>query len=330
MSAHNLLTANDVFQAQQARLNLKWLAGQAGRERRLEPATARYPGMALVGYLNFIHPNRVQVLGAREMAYLDGFAPAERRKLLAELFACATCAMVIITRTDPVPVDLIEHANRESVPLIVSSTPGPQLIDSLQYYLSRALAEHTTLHGVFLEVMGIGVLLSGESGIGKSEVALELLSRSQRLIADDAVEIRRVGPDVLVGRCPEAVKDFMEVRGLGILNVRAMFGETAVRNEHTLDLFIRFEQMTKERMEAMDRLQEEQQARWVLNVNVPEVVLLVAPGRNLAVLVEAAARRHIQQRRGLDPLRDLMEQQSAIMEHLPIPDKKEPSSKGDE
>ncbi len=313
------LTANDVFQAQRESLALKWLAGHKGQDRPLEPTAARYPGMALVGHLNPIHPNRVQVIGNAEIDYLNSFDPKAQGERLKTLFCYPNCALAIVTNDAAPPAALIDHANSAGIPLFSSPLPSPSLIDSLQYFLSRALAERITLHGVFIEVMGTGVLLTGESGIGKSEVALELLSREHRLIADDAVEIARVAPDTLEGRCPEALCDFMEVRGLGILNIRAMFGETATRREKSLELIVRFEQMSKKRMEKIDRLQAETQTQTILGVEVPEVQLLVAPGRNLAVLVEAAARHHLQQIRGGNPLQDLITQQEAVMEGNSVP-----------
>jgi HPr kinase/phosphorylase len=308
------LTATDVFEAQKTPLKLKWIAGREGKSRQLEPATARFPGMALVGHLNFIHPNRVQVVGAREIDYLESLDAEVRDADLERMFAYPGCAMVVITDGLTPPRALHEFADNREVPLFTSTLPSPKLIDALQYYLARALAERVAVHGVFMEVLGIGVLLTGESGIGKSEVALELLSRNHRLIADDAVEIARVAPATLEGRCPDALQGFMEVRGLGILNVRAMFGETSTRREKTLELVVRFERMTKASMETIDRLQAERQTRAILDVPIPEVVLLVAPGRNLAVLVEAAARNQIQHKRGSNALEDLMAQQQAVME----------------
>jgi len=170
---------------------------------------------------------------------------------------------------------------------------SPVVIDHLQYYLTRALAPRVTVHGVYMEVMGMGVLITGESGIGKSELALELLSRDHRLIADDAVEFVRVGPDVIVGQCPTLLSDFLEVRGLGILDIRLMFGETAVRHKKKLHLIVHLESIQRMKMSKIDRLQTTQRTRSILDVDIPEVALFVGPGRNLAVLVEAATRANI-------------------------------------
>jgi len=255
----------------------------------------------------------VQVLGGAEVEYLRRLPDSEHAQAIQNIFTCATTTMVVVANDETIDADLIQAADAAGLPLLASPLPGPKVIDHLQHYLTRSLAARTTLHGVYLEVMGLGVFLTGESGIGKSELALELLSRSHRLIADDAVEFSRTAPTVLIGRCPHLLRDFLEVRGLGILNVRAMFGDTAVRPEKTLRLIVRLEQLTPERMTKVDRLQAEQITRNILDVDIPEVVLYVAPGRNLAVLVEAATRNHILRMRGVNPLEELMERQHVLM-----------------
>ncbi len=308
-----ILTANDLFEAQRTPLKLKWLAGQSGKDRLLEPATAKFPGMALVGHLNFVHPNRVQVLGGAEESYLRKLGPAKRRQAVHDLFSCVTTAVVVVANDEKLAATLRSASEEMKLPLLSSPLPSPKVIDHLQHYLTRALAAHVTLHGVYMEVMGVGVLITGESGMGKSELALELLSRNHRLIADDAVEFYRTGPDVLLGRSPSILRDFLEVRGLGILNARAMFGETAVRAEKTLRLIVRLEQMKKRRLGHIDRLQAQQKTRRILDVDIPEVVLYVAPGRNLAVLVEVATRGHILRMRGVNPLDDLVKRQETVM-----------------
>jgi len=310
---NSILTARELFVAQQGPLKLRWLAGQGGAERLLEPATARYPGMALVGHLNYVHPNRVQILGTAEVDYLRRLPEAEHRQALENLFHSPTTTIVVVANTETVDPDLIAAADAADLPLLVTPLGSPQVIDHLQHYLTRSLAEKTVQHGVFLEVMGLGVFITGESGSGKSEVALELLSRGHRLIADDAVEFSRTGPDVLIGRCPRMLRDFLEVRGLGILNVRAMFGDTAVRPEKTLRLIVCLQPLTPERMATIDRLQVEQKTRTLLDVDIPEVVLYVAPGRNLAVLVETATRAHILRMRGINPLEELIRRQQDSM-----------------
>lgn len=181
------VTALDFFEAQSVPLKLKWIAGEAGKNRLLEPTTAKYPGMALVGHLNFVHPNRIQVIGEAEIAYLSGLDNKEYEEAISDLFSCDKTSAVIVANGRKITPDLIAAADRTSLGLFSSSLPSPVVIDHLQYYLTRALAPRITVHGVYMEVMGMGVLITGESGIGKSELALELLSRNHRLIADDAV-----------------------------------------------------------------------------------------------------------------------------------------------
>jgi HPr kinase/phosphorylase len=308
------LTARDLFDAQSVALKLTWVGGRDGGERLLEPATAKYPGMALVGHLNFVHPNRVQVLGENELDYLKRLSRAERKAQIDALFGCPTTAAVVVANEISPPRDLIDAADAANLALFSSASPSPVVIDHLQYHLTRALAPRTVVHGVYLEVMGMGVLLTGESGVGKSELALELLSRNHRLIADDVVEFVRIGPDVLVGQHPSGMlSDYLEVRGLGILDIRTMFGETAVRHKKKLHLIVRMELMSKRHLRQVDRLQAQQLTRKVIDVEVPEVVLFVSAGRNLAVLVEAAVRSYILRMWGIDTLKDFMQRHQALI-----------------
>jgi HPr kinase/phosphorylase len=318
------VTAHDLFEAESGPLKLKWVGGEAGRNRLLEPTTAKFPGMALVGHLNFVHPNRVQVIGQAELAYLSDLDNEERKKAIRNLFTCDKTSVVIATNNRKIPADLIAAADETSLALFASSVASPMVIDHLQYYLTRALAPRITVHGVYMEVMGMGVLITGESGIGKSELALELLSRNHRLIADDAVEFVRVGPDVLVGQCPTLLSDYLEVRGLGILDVRLMFGETAVRHKKKLHLIVRLETIQRQKMSKIDRLQAKRLARAILDVEIPEVSLFVGPGRNLAVLVEAATRAYILHMWGFDPLEDFMKRHEQHMNNHNNPNRPVP------
>ena len=306
------LTANDLFEAQKESLKLEWLAGGKGGAALLEPTTAKFPGLALVGHLNFIHPNRVQIISDIELAYFDNMAASDRKQAVSQLFS-SEATTVIVLAAQQHPKDLVEKAKEVDKPLFSSPLPSPVVIEHLQYYLTRALAPRLTTHGVYLEVMGMGVLITGESGIGKSELALELLSRNHRLIADDAVEFIKVGPDVLVGQCPEALTDYLEVRGLGILDIRAMFGETAVRHRKKLHFIVHLEQLENTDQSGIDRLQAEQITHSLLDVDVPEVILFVAPGRNLAVLVEAATRAHILRMWGVDVLEEFTKRHQELI-----------------
>jgi HPr kinase/phosphorylase len=308
-----ILTVDDLFRNQGEELKLKWVAGREGAGRLLEPITAKYPGMALVGHLNFVHPNRVQVLGDGEVEYLQALDKRERARAVQSLVEAQRTAVIIVANSKRTPADLIAAADHSKKALFASTLPSPVVIDHLQYHLARALAPRTTIHGVYMEVMGMGVLITGESGIGKSELALELLSRNHRLISDDAVELVRVGPDVVVGQSPHELSDYLEVRGLGILDVRMMFGETAVRHKKKLHLIVHLQKLNKRRMVRMDRLQTVSRTRPILDVDVPEMILYVAPGRNLAVLVEAATRSYILRMWGVNTLEEFMKRHQALM-----------------
>jgi len=196
--------------------------------------------------------------------------------------------------------------------MLSSELPVQEIVRNLQYYLSNYFAEKITLHGVFMEVMGTGVLITGESSIGKSELALELLTRGHRLIADDAPEFARLAPDTINGTCPEMLRDFIEVRGLGILNVRAMFGASAIKNNRNLRLIIVLQDMDE--AQEMDRLHGSMRNRSIMDVEIPEITLPVGPGRNLSVLVEAAVRNHILLTKGYDASKAFIERQRRRLE----------------
>ena len=188
-------------------------------------------------------------------------------------------------------------------------------LDNLQYFGSLFLARKTTLHGVFLEVLGMGVLLTGDPAVGKSELALDLITRGSRLVADDAPEFTRIAPDIISGTCPPLLREFLEVRGLGILNIRAMFGDSAIKRTKYLRLIVHLKRMSSEQISGMDRLSGAHTNRDVLGVSVPQVTVPVAPGRNLAVLVESAVRNHLLRLKGYDATEVLIErQQQAILD----------------
>lgn len=307
------VTAQDLFEKLRERLDLHWTAGRKGGSRALEPESSPHLRPALVGYLNMVHPNKVQLIGEAELRYLDKLESRRRWSTVAEIFAESPTAM-IVTDNLSLPDDLREAAEESNTPIFVSPHASHELLNYLQYFLARELAQKITLHGVFMEVLSIGVLVTGSSGSGKSELALELLSRGHRLIADDSPEFTLIAPDVLDGTCPDVLQDCLEVRGLGILNVREMFGDSAVKPNKYLRLIVHLT-LPEERGDVpLDRLRGDSSTRDVLGVRVPVISIPVAPGRNLSVLVEVAVRNHILKLKGYDPARAFIERHARHME----------------
>lgn len=303
------LTAELLFEKLQERLSLQWLAGRSGASRVLEADYSPQMRPALVGYLNMVHPNKVQLIGRAELQYLDKLEARQRWSAVAEIMTEQPTAL-IVTDGLSVPGDLRESAEEADTPLFTSPRPSHELHNYLQHFLARELAQRITLHGVFMEVLSIGVLLTGSSGSGKSELALELLTRGSRLIADDSPEFTLIGPDVLDGTCPDVLQDNLEVRGLGVLNVREMFGDSAVKPNKYLRLIVHLSLPNERDDEPLDRLHGDASEREVLGVSVPVITIPVAPGRNLAVLVEVAVRNHILKLKGHDPARAFIERHS--------------------
>ena len=305
------VSVRKLYQDNQQKLQLAWAAGAAGGDNRIAVEADR-PVLALVGHLNFIHHNQVQVLGVAEVAYLQKLEQAEHHTSLNELFNFPM-TLVIVANDLPIPQSLRDYCHTQNTPLLTSKLESPYLMDVLRIYLQRVLAASTIKHGVFLDVFEVGVLLTGKSGLGKSELALELISRGHSLVADDAVELPRTAPETLEGRCPPMLRDFLEVRGVGVLNIRHMFGETAIRPKKTLRLIINLVLADDEYMKTLDRLSIRTETETILNVPIRSVTLPVAAGRNLAVLVEAAVRNYILQRHGKDSTKEFLERHQTIM-----------------
>jgi HPr kinase/phosphorylase len=232
--------------------------------------------------------------------------------MLIQLFDSKPLCM-IIARGMQAPDELIELANNSATPLFGSSQNSQLIVNHLQYFLSHKLAKRITIHGVFMDVMGIGVLLTGSSGIGKSELALELLSRGHRLIADDSPEFFLAEPEIISGGCPPALQDFLEVRGLGVLNIRTMFGDSAMRETKYLRLIIYLQYFSDDELQNIDRLRGSHQTKTILDVQIPQITIPVAPGRNMAVIVEVAIRNHILAMKGYNAAEDfILKQQQFI------------------
>ncbi len=300
------LSAARLFDDNREKLRLEWVAGRAGASRNIAPERISSSSEGLIGHCNLIHPNWIQVLGQTELSYLEMLEPSALDQSLATL-AASDLFCLIVTGGESVPARLRTMAETHRIPLFASPIASVHLMWVLRYYLARALAESTTLHGVFLDVLGMGVLVTGESGVGKSELGLELISRGSGLVADDVVEFYRTAPETLEGRCPALLKDFLEVRGLGVLNIRTIFGETAVRPRMNLKLIVHLEKPSAQDSIRLERLPLAASSQNVLDVEVRKVVIPVAAGRNLAVLVEAAVRNYVLQLRGIDSTRDFIE-----------------------
>lgn len=305
-------TVQRLFEDTRQKLELSWIAGVTGGAKLLTSETVQKPSLALIGHLNFVHPNRVQVLGAAEMDYLRGLSSENLQQAIDHLYATELAA-VIVANGEVVPQVLLEVANRTETALFASPQASPRLMQILTHYLAKTLAEFTTLHGVFMEVMGIGVLITGDSAIGKSELALELITRGHRLIADDIVEIYEISPETLEGRCPSLLQDFIEVRGLGILNIRALYGEVAVKPRKTLRFIIHLEKPADITKVEYDRLQMQRDTQEILDINIPKVRIPVAAGRNLAVMVEVAVRSHILHLRGISSSQQFIERHNQYL-----------------
>jgi len=302
-----------LFADNQQRLGLTWLAGRRGGSKVLTGEAELRPTIGQVGHMNFIHPFRVQIIGAAEASYLRGLPEDALRTSTGRLFTTELAA-IIIANGEETPPNLLDECNRHHIALLTSPQPSPHVVDVLRLYLSRVLAESTTLHGVFLDVLEMGVLITGASAIGKSELALELISRGNGLVADDIVELYRISPDTLEGRCPAVLRDFLEVRGIGVLNIRTIFGETAVRPRKLLKLMVHLEDHSTEQFSDLDRLQVDATFQEILGVPIRKVTIPVAAGRNLAVLVEAAVRNFVLNQRGIDSTKEFIERQQKLME----------------
>jgi HPr kinase/phosphorylase len=302
-----------LFADNETRLGLDWLAGRQGGNRVLTGEMELKPTIGQVGHMNFIHPFRVQIIGAAEAAYLRSLSETALEEQIERLFT-RELAAIIVANGEEVPAHLTDECNRHHMALMTSPQPSPHIVDVIRLYLSRVLAESTTLHGVFLDVLEMGVLITGASAIGKSELALELISRGNGLVADDIVELYRISPDTLEGRCPMVLKDFLEVRGIGVLNIRTIFGETAVRPRKLLKLMVNLEDHSHEQFSDLDRLQVDATYQEILGVPIRKVTIPVAAGRNLAVLVEAAVRNFVLNQRGIDSTKEFIERQQKLME----------------
>lgn len=263
------------------------------------------PGLMFAGYEKFFDNLRVQFIGLAEMSYLSELDEKTVRERVELFFSLKPPAAIVTRNIDILPV-MIEMAQKYEVPLLRSAEATSGIMATLISYLNTELAERITRHGVMVEVYGEGILILGDSGVGKSETAVELIKRGHRLIADDAVEIRRVSSKTLVGAAPDNIRHFIELRGIGIVNARNIFGIGAVKLTEKIDMVIQLEQWDSQK--AYDRLGLEDEFFTILGIKVPATVVPVKPGRNLAIIIEIAAMNNRQKRLGYNAARELMQQ----------------------
>jgi HPr kinase/phosphorylase len=298
-----------LYEDNREKLLLSWAVGTLS-DRRIEIRGSGNYGADVVGHINVIHPERLQVMGQAEYDWAVRIGEKRFSHQFEELLLAQPPAVIVADGLTP-PHSLLEACKARDTPVILSPKPGSAVIDLMRIYLAARLADTVNLHGVFMDVLGMGVLITGDSGVGKSELALELISRGHGLVADDVVEMARIAPATVEGRCPGMLRDFLEVRGLGLLNIRTIFGETASRRRMKLKLIVHLQKSASGA--DSPRLPLDAQTQEVLGVPVRKVVIPVAAGRNLAVLLEAAVRNTILQLRGIDSMQDFMDRQQRMM-----------------
>jgi HPr kinase/phosphorylase len=283
-------------------LPLELLGGASGLERTISSSHIQKTGLALAGFDAYLQPARILVFGESEVRYLESLDVANRMNVLAAAFSHDIPCVLITGGWNP-PVELLAASDRYNVPLLRTPVTTPVSIAKVEYLLDDELAERQVIHGVLMDMLGLGVLIIGESGIGKSECGLDLVVRGHRLVADDTVEIRRRGETTLIGTCPELTRHHMEIRGLGLINIRDLFGVAAIRNAKRVELVVQLERWDPDR--DYERLGIDELRYDILGLKVPLIRMPVAPGRSLGVLVEVAARNQLLRTRGLNAARDL-------------------------
>ena len=306
------ITVNQLYSENQESLNLSWIFRGDTDSNSLNTENVNRSSHGLIGHLNFLHPNWIQIFSRTEAAHFATMTSSAQTEALHKLRRNNTSCL-IISDDEVCPNSILNFARTEGIPVIATTLPSLQIIWVIRTYLGRVLAEHVTQHGVLLDVLGVGTMITGKSGVGKSELALELISRGSGLVADDVVELFHIAPKTLEGRSPALLKDYLEVRGLGMLNIRTIFGETAVRRRKNLKLIVELVKVTSSNHSTSDRLPLTASTETILGVDVRKVQLPVAAGRNLAVLIEAAVRNFVLQLRGNDSTAEFMARQNSAI-----------------
>jgi HPr kinase/phosphorylase len=306
------ITVEEFISQAPENLELRVLAGKSGAAKRvLTVPRIQKLGLALAGFTNYIHPGRLQIVGQSEVWFLGQLEPEKRaeaiRNLELERISC-----VLVTKGLEPPAVFLEEAERANLPLLLTPLVSSVAINVVTDYLQEALAPRAVRHGVLLDVYGLGVLIEGTSGIGKSECALDLISRGHRLVSDDVIEVKRIGADKVIGSAPELLREHLEIRGLGILNIRDLFGVSAISYAKTIDLCIKLERW--DRAGEVDRLGIDPRSTDILGGRVPQVLIPVSPGRNLSTLVETAVRIQLLRSRGYDAAQEFVSRHTEILQ----------------
>jgi HPr kinase/phosphorylase len=293
-----------------AGLRLRLVAGRAGLDRNVHLSRVQRPGLALTGFVDYIRYGRVQIMGSSELGYLRTLSPARRRGVLARLGRCRVSCFIVTKDLAP-PSELKAECQARGIPLLLTASDSTAFIKHLSAFLDERLALRIHLHSVLLDVFGLGVLIVGESGIGKSECALDLIDRGHRLIADDVVEIKRMS-DTLLGSSPDLTRYHMELRGLGVINIKDLYGVSSIRMSKKVELVVSLERWEAGR--EYDRLGLHDEKYPILGLELPLIRMPVAPGRNLTLLVEVAARNQLLKSRGYDAARRFAERVDEMLE----------------
>ena len=308
-----VLTARDLFLQKKNDLGLTWWAGSEYSNRGFTRQSCICSESRLVDYYDPVQTSQGQVLGKAELGRLEGVATTAPKNALARLFKRKSAAIFISDGLNP-PEKFRKFSRTHDLPIICSALGGDELIAELRNFLAKKFAEVSILHGVFIEIARVGVLITGPSGLGKSELALDLVSRGHRLIADDAPEFTRIAQDTICGTCPDLLQDFLEVRGLGVLNIRKLYGSEAVKLSQYLELIIQLLPVHQAPSIAEDRGQLSESKIDVLGVKIPTIALPVTSNRNLAVLVEAAALSRSLIKQGYIASKDFSDRQKKLMQ----------------
>jgi len=293
------------------KFNLELISGEEGINRPITMSDISRPGIEMAGYFEFYPAERIQLLGKTELSFFSELSPTDRASRMERLCTDITPA-IIVTRGIDVPEELIEAAEREAVPVLRTSMVTTRFSSRLTNFLESKLAPTTAVHGVLVDVYGIGVLITGKSGVGKSETALELVKRGHRLVADDCVEIRQEDQDTLVGTSPDLIEHLLEIRGLGIINVMTLFGAGAVRSNKRITLIMNLEIWDAKKQ--YDRLGLDEEKMRIIDTDVPKLTVPVRPGRNLAVIIEVAAMNFRLKRMGVNAAQQFTDRLSDVIE----------------